>query len=146
METLTQQESLVGGAEMSEWELPFRRVLGCMLHVAMLASRFGMSAEAEAILQPIEAVRPGHASPKLGRALLFFYQKKYQESVDYLNSELLSVEPANSIGLAFKAMALHGLNRMGEAKALVETVLAANNDQAAVGLARSLSEELGMQV
>lgn len=162
METTTRQ-SAVGNGDIEEWELPFKSVLGCLLQAALMAARHGMPAEAEAILKPVEAVRPAHPSTRLARGLSLFYQDRYQEAIDFLDREILKEDPDNATARAFTAMGLHLLGRIDECRDVLKGLLAegkgaggtgtggdvsvaAKDGQAAqaVRLAASLAAEIGM--
>jgi tetratricopeptide (TPR) repeat protein len=140
----TIRHSAVGGMEMAEWEQPFKSVLGCLLQAGLLAARNGMAAEAEAILQPVEAARPSHASTLLARGLVFIYQDRYQEAIDYLDKRILQKDPHNDMAKAFTAMALHLLGRLDECRAILKEVLKTGKSAQAKNLASSLAAEVGM--
>ncbi|MDB5104459.1 MAG: hypothetical protein JWP91_2148 [Fibrobacteres bacterium] len=140
----TIRHSAVGNMEMAEWERPFKSVLGCLLQAGLMAARHGMAAEAEAILQPVEAARPSHPSALLARGLVFIYQDRYQEAIDHLDRELLRKDPPNEMAKAFTAMALHLLGRLDECRAILKDVLKTAESSQARNLAASLASEVGM--
>jgi tetratricopeptide (TPR) repeat protein len=146
----TIRQSAVGETEMAEWELPFKSVLGCLLQAGLLAARNGMRAEAEAILRPVEAVRPSHASTRLARGLVGIYQERYQEAIDGLEKGLLKEDPDHDMGRAIKALGLYHLGRTEECRGLIKGLrdqdakAPATVSPQARNLAASLASEIGM--
>lgn len=146
----TIRKSAVGNAEMAEWELPFKSVLGCLLQAGLLAARHGMRNQAEIILRPVEAVRPAHASTRLARGLVGIYQERYQEAIDGLDKGLLKEEPEHDMGRAVKALGLYHLGRIDECRALIKALreqavkAPATVSAQARNLASSLASEIGM--
>ncbi len=143
------QRSIVGDSEMAEWEMPFKSVLGSLLQAGLLAARNGLGAQAEAILRPVESVRPGHASTRLARGLVNIYKERYQEAIDGLDKGLLRDDPSHDMARAVKALGLYHLGRLDECRALLkgleeQAVRAPKSVSAqARNLAASLTSEVG---
>ena len=116
----TMQRSTVGDTGMAEWEIPFKSVLGCLLQAGLLAARNGLGAQAETILRPVEAVRPGHASTRLARGLVNIYRERYQEAIDGLDQGLLREDPRHDMARAIKALGLYHLGRLDECRTLLK--------------------------
>lgn len=146
----TIRHSAVGQTEMADWEVPFKSVLGCLLQAGLLAARHGMRAQAEAILRPVEAVRPAHASTRLARGLVGIYQERYQEAIDGLEKGLLKEDPSHDMGRAIKALGLYHLGRIDECRALINGLreqgvkAPATVSAQARNLCASLASEIGM--
>lgn len=146
----TVRHSAVGDTEMAEWEMPFKSMLGCLLQAGLLAARHGMRAQAEAILRPVEAVRPTHASTRLARGLVAIYQERYQEAIDGLEKGLLKEDPSHDMARAIKALGLFHLGRTDECRALIKGLreqsakAPATVSAQARNLVSSLASEIGM--
>lgn len=138
------RESAIGNREMEDWEKPYKPILGCLLQAAMLAARNGLKDQAEAILRPVEAVRPEHPSPKLARALVLIYSDRFQEAIDFLEREVLRKDPANDMAKSFTAMALHLLGRLDECRGFLSEVLQSGRNEQAMNLSRNLAREVGL--
>jgi hypothetical protein len=144
----TMRMSAVGAAEMEAWEEPFKSVLGCLLQAGLLAARYGFTAEGEAILGAVEAVRPRHESIRLARALAGIYRQSYQDAIDGLESGLLQDDPRHDMGRAIKALALYHSGRFEESRALVLALReeAAQAPESVSAQARNLAASIAAEV
>lgn len=133
--------SAVGDKEMEDWEKPFQSVLGCMLLTALIASRQGIVDDVEAILAPLEAVRPSHPSVKLARAIVYLNSGRPQEVVDLLGKDLLSREPDNEMARVIYAWGQSNLGNLAGAMEILNEVIRSGRTAAAAALARELASD-----
>ena len=111
------------------------------LEVALLASRYGESQTAQAILNAVQGIRPGNSGVMFVRALAAIYSNRYAEAIEIASSEPLASNPENALTKTILGMSHMRLGRITEGQRLLTQVLVSNQDPQTVALAKALLEE-----
>lgn len=118
---------------------PSTRNVQLLMEIGMVAAGNGLFADAEAIFNGVQAIRPESELPLVGRAIIRMQVKKYPEAL-FLLREAMEKNPESDLAMSFLGAALHlsGMNQASR-EVLGQVVDAGGNPQA-VELAKSLLE------
>ncbi|GEM_PF-5436721 len=111
------------------------------LEVALLASRYGESQTALAILNAVQGIRPDNAGVLYVRALAAIYSNRYAEAIDIASSDVLANRSDNALSKTILGMSHMRLGRVAEGQQLLTQVIVRNEDPQSVALAKALLEE-----
>jgi Flp pilus assembly protein TadD len=124
---------------MSEaWAAEVPRLL---LELGYWSLRQGRVADARVLLRGAEAMRPGDPAPAMFLGMTLFAEGRYADAESSYRA-LLERHPDDDLTRCFLAEALVAQNRPGEAKSLLQAVVGAQRQEAAVAFARTLGEQV----
>ncbi len=116
-------------------------MLSKFLEAALLASRYGEHRTAEAILNAVQGIRPGHSGLMFVRALVAIYSNHYEEAIEIASSEPLASNPDNALTKTILGMSYMRMGRIAEGQQILTQVIVSNRDPQTVALAKALLEE-----
>lgn len=110
-----------------------------LMEIGCVAAGRGLFDQAESIFDGLQKIRPESELPKVGRAIGLMNHGKIGEAITQLKAAV-EQNPDSDLAMSFLGMALH-LGGLEEAsKEVLQQVIDANHDEAAVALAQSLLE------
>jgi predicted Zn-dependent protease len=109
-----------------------------LAEIALMAGGYGMTARADAIVVGLEQARPDNERPHLLRAITRLNAKDTATAERILREQALRVNPNSAMSKAFLGIALHMQGRTNERDRVLNEVIAADDDEEAVKIARDL--------
>ncbi len=109
-----------------------------LAELAFMAGGYGMLAQSDAIAVGLEKARPGSERPCIIRAMTRLNQKDIAGAERILRDEALKINPSSAIAKAHLGLALHMDGRRSERDRVLNEVIAADDDEDALAMARQL--------
>jgi predicted Zn-dependent protease len=109
-----------------------------LAEIALMAGGYGMTSRADTIVVGLEQARPNNERPHLLRAITRLNAKDTATAERILREQALRVNPNSAMSKAFLGIALHMQGRTNERDRVLNEVIAADDDEEAVKIARDL--------
>ena len=106
--------------------------------IGFMAAGYGMTPQAEALFQGLDAVRPEAEYGAIGRAFLAMTQNQFDEAARLLRDEALKRNPQSHEAQALLGLALRQAGRNAEAEGLLKTLVEQAPDSDGARLAEAL--------
>jgi hypothetical protein len=109
-----------------------------LTEVGMLGAGHGLAAEAVAIFESLQVLRPDRPFPYIGLAVASLNGGRFDEAVEVLEKRGLAACPGDPDVLAFLGLALKLAQRPGESRRVLEAMLRDHPGAESAGFARGL--------
>ncbi|MCG8530932.1 MAG: hypothetical protein MI749_09735 [Desulfovibrionales bacterium] len=118
----------------------YRQLLG---KAGFLAANSGQLEKGEVIFNGLAETAPDKVGPILGQALILMFKGEIESAVTKLRNEALALDPEDQHARAYLGMALQMGGAEGEAKKVLDEVVANAQEESARKLATELLAQQG---
>jgi Flp pilus assembly protein TadD len=119
------------------------KLIQMLMEAGYLAGGYGFFEESQRIFEGIRAARPDSELPLIGLALSKINEGKHEEASRILWDQALKLNPESDLAKSFLGLSLKLGGLTSESRTLLQEVVDADRDDAAVNMARNLLEEMG---